>query len=223
MTRLVARAALITAIVVGVTACGGDADEPIVRPENRRITVSGTGSGRVTSAPNGIDCRLTSGATSGTCEFSFANATSVTLTATPDGDQLLRAWGGGCSGTACQLSLTQDVSVSVAFVRRVETRTLEFRTPANDDGAAVISITGAAITGVTGTSGIQVTHRTRTSDGKTFVLVRGQLGTGAVATVSISGLDADKTLTPTVEQVSARQSGNYVQRTNLGAYGATIR
>jgi hypothetical protein len=221
MTRRVARIALALGVVVGLTSCNDDT--PIVPSPKRNLSVSGTGSGRVVSSPAGIDCRINNGATEGpACSFAFEDKQTVTLTATAADDQLFREWRDGCSGTTCQIRLEANASVSVAFVRRVESRTLQLTTPAGDDGAVIIGITGAPITAVTGTSGLQVARRTRTSDGKTFLLIRGQLTSGAVATLSISGLDSDKTLTATVEQVSARQSGNYAQRTNLSAYGATI-
>jgi hypothetical protein len=44
-----------------------------------------------------------------------------------------------------------------------------------------------------------------------------------VATVSVTGLDAEKTFNAVVEQVAARQSGNYAQRTNLGSYSASVK
>ena len=227
MIRRTRRVLLAVGLAAGLASCGADEDCPdcggLVNPTKRRVTVSGTGSGRITSTPNGINCVLSNGVRGGeACEFDFATNTQVTLQATPDADQLFRAWGDGCSGTTCQLTLTQAVTVSAAFVPRVATRTLRFTTSAADDGAAIISVIGAPITGVVGTSGVQATYRTRNSDGKTFVLVRGPLTSGIVATLSISGLDGDKTLTPTVEQVSARQSGNYAQRTLPGSYSAAI-
>jgi hypothetical protein len=209
-----------------LTSCGGggDNDGPgIVQPSNWTVTITGAGSGRVTSSPTGIDCHIANGATSNSCSATFRNGTAVTLTATPDADQLFQAWSGDCSGATCQLNLTKSVSISAGFVRKTATLSLEFRTAAKDDGAAVIAITGPPITGVTATSGLQLARRTRSSDNKTVVLIRGNLTNGVVASVSVSGLDADKTFTAVVEQVAARQSGNYAQRTNLGSYSASVK
>jgi hypothetical protein len=223
-----ARAAFVAGVVVSTVSCGGggtDDDGPgIVNPSNWTVTVTGgAGSGRVVSSPAGIDCRIVNGTTSAPCTATFKNATSLTLTATPDQDQLFQAWGGDCSGATCQLTLTKSVSVSAGFVKKTVTLSLDFRTPAVDDGAAIIAITGPAITALTPTSGVQLAMRTRTADNKTIVLIRGNLTNGVVANVSVSGLDADKSFAPVVEQVSARQSGNYVQRTNLSAYSVTIK
>ncbi len=57
------------------------------------VTMSGTGTGNVTSAPAGIDCGAV-------CNANFADGTTVTLTATPNADSEFAGWsGGGCSGT----------------------------------------------------------------------------------------------------------------------------
>ncbi len=68
-------------------------------------------SGRVTSAPAGIDC------TTGTCEASYSGGTSVTLTATPGANSRFDGWGGeGCSGTdPCTVSMSQARSVTASF------------------------------------------------------------------------------------------------------------
>jgi hypothetical protein len=221
-----ARLALAAGVVALVTSCGGgDNDGPgIVQPNDWTVTITGgAGSGRVASSPSGIDCRLTSGATSGSCSASFKHGTALTLTAMADQDQVFQAWGGDCSGETCQLTLTKSASVSAGFVRKTATLSMEFRTTASDDGAAIIAITGPAITELKATSGLQLAQRTRTSDGKTVVLVRGDLTNGVIATVSVSGKDADKPFTAVVEQVAARQSGNYAQRANLSSYGASIK
>ena len=228
MTRTLAhlaRVALAAAGVGLVTSCGGDADGPgIVPTKDWTVTVTGgAGNGRVTSSPTGIDCRIATTATSGTCSSSFKNGTPVTLTATADPDQVFQAWGGDCTGTTCQLTVTRSVSVSAGFVRKTATLSLDFKTTATDDGAAIIAITGPPIIDLKPTSGLQLAQRARTSDGKTVVLIRGDLTNGVVATVSVSGLDAEKTFNAVVEQVAARQSGNYAQRTTLGSYSASIK
>ena len=222
------RLAFAVGIAMIATSCGGgggDDDGPgIVGPVNSTVTVTGgAGSGRVASSPTGIDCRIANGATSGTCTADFRNGTAITLTATPDQDQLFQAWGGDCSGATCQINVTKAVSVSAGFVRKAVTLSLEFRTTATDDGAAIIVVTGPPITSLTPTSGLQLAQRTRTSDGKTVVLLRGNLTSGVVANVTVNGVDADKVFSAVVEQVAARQSGSYAQRTSLSTYGATIK
>ena len=76
------------------------------------ISMSGTGSGSVTSSPLGIDC-------GSTCSMSFSEGTVVTLTATPAAGSTFTGWSGGkCSGTgACQLTLGSDTTVTATFTR----------------------------------------------------------------------------------------------------------
>ena len=180
-----------------------------------------------TSSPGTIDCRITNGVASGTCTDLFSDKTNVTLTATPESDQLFKAWSGDCSGSTCAFTLTKNASVSAGFVGKVVTLQLTYQTPTTDDGAALIVITGPAITSITAGSGLQIAQRTRTSDGKAVMLVRGNLTSGGLGTVSVSGLDADKTFSAVVEQVAARQNADpkisYAQRTNLSGYTVSIR
>jgi len=76
------------------------------------LTVSrnGTGSGTVTSNPTGINCGAT-------CSASFAQGTTVTLTATPVSGSVFAGWnGGGCSGTGtCTVTMNAAQSVTATF------------------------------------------------------------------------------------------------------------
>jgi hypothetical protein len=56
------------------------------------IARAGSGTGRVTSSPSGIDCP-------GTCITSVEICGSVTLTATADAGSTFAGWGGACKGT----------------------------------------------------------------------------------------------------------------------------
>src|SRR5690606_15138756 len=63
------------------------------------VQVSGGGTGRVTSAPAGIDCP-------GDCVQTYPVTTSATLTATAMAGSLFTGWTGACSGTGtCQLDM----------------------------------------------------------------------------------------------------------------------
>ena len=64
-------------------------------PEGHRVTVAvgGTGSGRVTSDPAGIDCP-------GDCEEWFATGTDLTLTPVADEGSRYDRWAGACRGQA---------------------------------------------------------------------------------------------------------------------------
>jgi hypothetical protein len=75
------------------------------------LDVSATGSGTVTSSPSGISC-------GSDCSESYAEGTSVTLTASPASGWSFGGWGGACSGTGtCSLSMTAARSVTAAFTQ----------------------------------------------------------------------------------------------------------
>ena len=82
------------------------------------VTVSGTGTGLVTSAPAGIDCGTD-------CTESYAPNTIVTLTATPNADSVFTGWsGGGCSGTGtCVVTINAATGVNATFAIRTYTLT----------------------------------------------------------------------------------------------------
>jgi uncharacterized protein (DUF362 family) len=73
------------------------------------VARAGAGSGRVTSAPSGIDC-------GSTCEASFAPGTAVTLAAAPQPGSVFTGWSGACSGTgACAVTMDGSRSVVASF------------------------------------------------------------------------------------------------------------
>jgi surface protein len=76
------------------------------------VTKAGTGSGRVTSSPGGIDCGAA-------CGSGFASGTPVTLTAAPDEGSVFAEWSGACtgSGSTCQVTMDGAKSVTATFTR----------------------------------------------------------------------------------------------------------
>jgi lysophospholipase L1-like esterase len=73
------------------------------------VTRAGAGTGNVTSSPAGINC-------GSTCSASYANGTSVTLTAVPASGSTFAGWSGACTGTGvCTVSMTQARSVTATF------------------------------------------------------------------------------------------------------------
>ena len=74
------------------------------------VTMGGAGSGRVTSAPDGIFCQPD-------CAQTYPSGTQLTLTAVPYSGSVFTGWsGGGCNGTgACTLTLDDDTTVSADF------------------------------------------------------------------------------------------------------------
>lgn len=79
-------------------------------PPGRELTVVVVGQGRITSSPAGIDCTATYTA-------SFADVTSVTLTAAPASGWQFATWSGACSSTDCALTLTADAKATASFTQ----------------------------------------------------------------------------------------------------------
>jgi hypothetical protein len=83
------------------------------------VSVAGSGTGRVSSAPAGIDC-------GSTCSASVAHGTRVVLTAAPDPSSTFAGWTGPCAGlaTTCELEVTAAQSVTATFAIRRHTLTV---------------------------------------------------------------------------------------------------
>lgn len=81
------------------------------------LSVSGTGSGTITSSPTGISCTLVNGVASGACSHGFPPGTVVSLTRTAAAGWQFAGWGGDCAGTAgCSVLLDRPRSVTATFV-----------------------------------------------------------------------------------------------------------
>ncbi|HET7788582.1 MAG TPA: hypothetical protein VFL36_21590 [Myxococcales bacterium] len=72
------------------------------------VALSGSGAGRITSAPPGIDCP-------GTCAASFREGTTVALAPTPDPLSRLAAWSGACAGSSCVFKVQSDTAAVARF------------------------------------------------------------------------------------------------------------
>lgn len=78
-----------------------------------RITLSGSGEGRVTG--NGLDCGNSPGA-GATCVVTVPYGTAVNLAAAPGAGSGFDGWGGGCAGTgACMRTITGDTVIDASF------------------------------------------------------------------------------------------------------------
>ena len=75
------------------------------------VTPEGTGDGKITSVPLGIDCEPA-------CSDTFIVGTPVRLTALPYDGSVFAYWSGGCAGTTetCDLIMTDDITVATHFV-----------------------------------------------------------------------------------------------------------
>ena len=100
------------------------------------------------------------------------------------------------------------------------TLTLTLSTPNAGDGGILFTVTGPSILGVTPRSGLEMTQRTTTDNGltTTTVLVRGNLTSGPIGSITVRGADAPAAYTAEVQQVAAGASGGYAQRADLTAY-----
>jgi hypothetical protein len=74
------------------------------------LRVESSGSGRVVSQPAGIDC-------GDDCAERFDEGATVTLTATPEGDEAFLGWSGDCAGETaeCTLTMSEDRAASAEF------------------------------------------------------------------------------------------------------------
>ena len=82
-------------------------------PTSYTLTINkpGGGSGKITSAPAGIDCGAT-------CSAPYNNGNSVTLFAAADAGSIFAGWSGGvCSGTNvfCTFTMTANTTVTATF------------------------------------------------------------------------------------------------------------
>jgi phospholipase C len=83
-------------------------------PSSVAVTLAGSGSGRVTSSPAGIDCGTA-------CSADFTSGQSVTLTATPDTGFEFAGWSGTCSGSgSCAVPPGQAASVTATFTATLQ-------------------------------------------------------------------------------------------------------
>lgn len=71
-----------------------------------RVSLTGTGSGSVTSSPGGISCGAT-------CAAGIATGTTITLTATPATGSTFTGWSGACAGTGACVVIKSAVTQTV--------------------------------------------------------------------------------------------------------------
>ena len=74
------------------------------------VTLTGTGSGTVSSLPSGINCVGVA------CNAAFNAGTSVSLNVTPSSGSVFAGWSGACSGTGtCTVTMSTAQAVNAAF------------------------------------------------------------------------------------------------------------
>ncbi len=83
----------------------------LIEPADISVSVSltGSGSGRVESSPEGLDCTES-------CSAAFDGGQTITLTATPDNGSFFIGWTGACAGQqVCSLFLDEAKTTSAMF------------------------------------------------------------------------------------------------------------
>ncbi|MCK6547524.1 hypothetical protein L6R52_16870 [Myxococcota bacterium] len=101
------------------------------------VSVRKTGSGRVSSMPEGILCGAD-------CREGYATGTMLTLTAVPAVGSVFGSWeGGGCSGTSptCVITVERDVEITAHFM----TPQFELVVTRDGTGAGLVTSTPSGI------------------------------------------------------------------------------
>ena len=104
-------AARLAAVSLADPSCLPVITDNTANPQTLTVSVGGSGSGSVSSAPTGIVCGEQ-------CAASFGQGTIVQLNAAPAAGSVLAAWGGACSGTqgaVCEVTVNTATTVSVTF------------------------------------------------------------------------------------------------------------
>jgi cysteine-rich repeat protein len=93
----------------GNTVNGDGCEDNCTTSRSLEVSKSGTGNGTVTANPTEISCGAD-------CSELYRQGTTVTLTATADGDSTFTGWsGGGCTGT-CNVAVDSATLVTANFV-----------------------------------------------------------------------------------------------------------
>ncbi len=149
----------------GTSAYSNEACATVPTPTMYALTVSKTGSGTVASSPGGINC-------GSTCSASFANGTSVALSATPATGYKFSGWSGACTGTGtCTLILGSNQTVTATFTASVTTYALSVSKTGTGTGTVTSSPSGincGTACSASFASGTAVTLTATAASGSTF-------------------------------------------------------
>jgi len=115
----------------------------------------------------------------------------------------------------------EAVSVTPSQTPAEVTLTLALTTPNAGDGAILFTISGPSILGITARPGLEMTDiGSSTENGRTTstILVRGDLVSGPIGSLTVRGADAGAAYTTDLRQVAAGASGGYALRADLTTY-----
>jgi hypothetical protein len=124
----------------------------------------------------------------------------------------------GCGGREAA-SLTPTQSPAEASL------TLTLTTPNAGDEAILFTVAGPSVLGVTARPGLEMTESSSTDNGRTTstILIRGNLTSGPIGSLTVRGADAGAVYTTEVRQVAAGASGGYALRADLTTYRLAMR
>ena len=181
-------------------------------PSQVALTVAtvGTGAGKVTSAPVGIDCGAT-------CNANFNKDRTVTLTAAPSAGSTFTSWSGACSGTTptCTVTLAAATNVSAVFTR------IRYTLSTSKAGSGTLSSTPAGIDCGTACSasfveGQQVTLTATPAAGYSFTAWGGACSGSGACVVTMS---AAKTVSATFTILQYGVQLSWLASTNPAVVG----
>jgi NOL1/NOP2/fmu family ribosome biogenesis protein len=117
---------------------------PLLPKFKLSVTKSGTGSGKVTSTPAGIDC-------GSTCSFEFEEGKEVELKQEASPGSEFKEWSGACTGTGtCKVTMSEAKAVSAVFEPKP---TPEFTLTVTVSGEGEVSANSGTISGCTAAGG----------------------------------------------------------------------
>jgi phospholipase C len=175
------------------------------------VTLTGTGTGSVSSNPSGINCGQT-------CSATFDPGTVVTLTATAAAGSSFVGWAGGCSGTdtACTVTLSASKQVTATFDNAQAPPVLNVRFAGTGTGTVTSNPAGISCNPTCSASfsvGTQVTLTETPATNSSFAGWSGGGCSGSSATCTVT-LSASEQVTATFNTSQAALS---VSLTGTGA------
>ena len=111
-------------------------------PGTVAVSGFGTGSGSVTSVPEGISCTIAAGVANGTCSSVFAAGIAVAINAVSSGNGSFTGFSGACSGAICNATVVPGATttVGVGFSAAAMPATLNVTpSPASRGGGTITS------------------------------------------------------------------------------------